>query len=107
MWNFFTVPGPVLSLDTSAVNATAIIVSWGAPNTLGPLIDSYLLQYNTSCEGLVFSGSLTLGNQTLSVDLTDVEEASNYTISVTARNSVGNGKTVSTWHFTSATGVYK
>ena len=49
---------------------------------------------------MVISKSLLVDNQTLSVELTDVEEASNYTISVTASNSVGDGQTISTWHYT-------
>ena len=87
------------------MNATTITISWDAPVTLGPLIDIYYVEYKTSCDGgMAINKSLTMGNQTLSVELADVEEASNYTISVTARNSVGDGKTISIWHYTSPTG---
>ena len=103
---FFPDPGPVLSLKASDVNTTAITVSWGAPDMLGPLIDSYRIQYSTSCEDVSFNQSLLVDNQTLSVELVDLEESSNYAVSVTASNSAGDGETVTIWHYTLPTGEH-
>ena len=100
-----TDPGPVLFLKASSINATTMVVSWDAPNTLGPLVDVYRIDFSTSCHEEVISSTLQFKNHTHSVELT-VEEASNYTITVTASNSVGDGDSISIWHYTPAAGGF-
>ena len=90
-----TVPGPVRSLNASISQPYLIMLSWSFPNTLGPLVDRYIIQYHTTCEDEVISKSLVAGNQTKSVELANVSGASSYTISVTAQNAIGDGEMVS------------
>ena len=87
-------PGPVKSLRASTINTTAIALSWETPDTLGPLIDAYKIQYITHCGDQDISRAISVDNRTLSLELTVLEEAQTYTISLTGENSLGSGETV-------------
>ena len=90
----YLVPGPVTSVRASTINTTSIGLSWEAPQVLGPLVDKYEIHYSTECGEQKMAGNISVDNQTLSLELTALEEAQTYTISLTAENSLGSGEIV-------------
>ena len=95
----------VESNEITTISSTTISLSWKAPETLGPLVDMYHIHYSTQCGGQEISKTISVNNQTLGLELTVLEEAQTYTISLTAENAVGSGKTVTILGKTESTGT--
>lgn len=100
-------PGPVGLLLVNTTGTTTAIVSWTPPDEFGQLVESFVIQYSTSCKGHVMNDSLSMDSQALSVQLTDLEEGQNYTISVTATSADGNGEPVTVSYLTPSIGCLK
>ena len=88
----YTVPDlPVITVDSTT--ATSIIISGGVPSD--SVADSYEVMWETDDVGGCLTGSSDMDSTTItddstSYDITELEEDSTYSITVTASNSAGS-----------------
>ena len=82
------VEAPVLTADTTT--ATTITISWTNDD---PMVTSYEVMWETDdvggCSGGSDMDSTTVTDGSTSYDITELEEDSTYSITVTASNSAG------------------
>ena len=81
----FTVPGPPASLNISTTSATSILASWEVPPVKNGVIRGYRVKYFND------SGAFYLNSTTTSVNLTSLNEFTQYNVSVQARTGPGLG----------------
>jgi fibronectin type III domain protein len=83
------VPYPPTSVSVTSTGTSSVRVSWGAPSsTDGAAIRNYTVEFATSATGPW--SSLSAGT-VLGANLTGLKSSTNYTVFVTAWNSVGEG----------------
>ena len=85
---FFPVHTPVVTVNSMA--ATSISLSW---TSAGSVVDSYEVMWERDTSGECpdeDEGSATIADGSISYNITELEEDSNYTITVTATNAAGS-----------------
>ena len=89
------VEAPVLTAGTTT--ATTITISWTNDD---PMVTSYEVMWQTDdvgeCSGGSDMDSITINDGSTSYDITDLEEDSTYSITVTASNSAGSSEVSNT-----------
>ena len=79
------------SVTVSSTTATTISLSWSVPS--GSVVDSYEVVWERDTSGECpdeDEGSATITDGSTSYTITGLEEASSYTITVTATNAAGS-----------------
>ena len=88
-YHLLLVEAPVLTADTTT--ATTITISWTNDD---PMVTSYEVMWERDttlkCTGFSDVDSATITDGSTSYDITELEEDSTYSITVTASNSVGS-----------------
>ena len=88
-YHLLLVEAPVLTADTTT--ATTITISW---TSAGSESVSYVVMWERDitikCTGVSDMGSTTITDDSTSYDITELEEDSAYSITVTASNSAGS-----------------
>jgi hypothetical protein len=83
------VPYPPTSVSVSSTGSSSVRVSWGAPSSSdGAAIHNYTIEFATNAAGPWSSQS---AGTALNANLTGLKSSTNYTVFVTAWNSVGEG----------------
>ena len=89
------VEAPVLTAGTTT--ATTITISW---TNNDPMVTSYVVMWETDdvggCSGGSDMDSTTITDDSTSYDITELEEDSTYSITVTASNSAGSSEVSNT-----------
>ena len=89
-----TASGPVRNLMANIVIAAPfnITISWTAPEEPNGDITHYVYTVNDTATGALIIGGTTTGTSIVDLPLTNVVPFTNYTVSVLAVNSAGNGE---------------
>ena len=86
---YLIVNAPILTLGTTT--ATTITISWSSDD---PMVTSYEVMWerdtSLKCTGISDMDSTTINDGSTSYDITELEEDSTYSITVTASNSAGS-----------------
>ena len=94
-YQLLLVEAPVLTADTTT--ATTISISW-SNNDL--MVTSYEVMWerdiSLKCTGFSDMDSITINDGSTSYDITELEEDSTYSITVTASNSAGSSEVSNT-----------
>ena len=83
--------GPPLNITASSINSTSATITWSSPDTIyrGGLITGYIVEVRPGLNHILFS-SFTVTNCSHFV-LSALQPLTNYTIQISAVNSVGSG----------------
>ena len=96
------------SVNISSITATSITLSWSVPSD--PVVDSYEVMWQRDTSGECpdeDEGSTTITDGSTSYTITELEEDSTYSVTVTAVYSIGNVKSNMTVAKTPEAGISK
>ena len=92
-YHLLLVEAPVLTAGTTT--ATTITISWSSDD---PMVTSYVVMWerdtSSKCRSVSDMDSTTINDGSISYDITELEEDSTYSITVTASNSADISNTV-------------
>ena len=89
-------PSSPTGLSSSSIQSTSITLTWNQPT--GDIVDSYIITYSFTIRvcGVTGGSTVMVGGSSREYTLTDLEENSDYTISITARNEAGDSPPTTT-----------
>ena len=89
-------PSSPTGLSSSSIQSTFITLTWSQPT--GDIVDSYIITYSFTIRvcGVTGGSTVMVGGSSREYTLTDLEENSDYTISITARNEAGDSPPTTT-----------
>ena len=95
-FNYSAPPTTPTGLSHSSIQSTSITLTWSQPT--GDIVDSYIITYSFTIRvcGVPGGSTVMVGGSSREYTLTDLEENSDYTISITARNEAGDSPPTTT-----------
>ena len=95
-FNYSAPPTTPTGLSHSSIQSTSINLTWSQPT--GDIVDSYIITYSFTIRvcGVTGGSTVMVGGSSREYTLTDLEENSDYTISITARNEAGDSPPTTT-----------